>query len=363
MLNSYKEEIVPIAGWEQYYLISNYGYVISLERVSLVGVNKRQRKSFPSRILKMNEVRGGYLNLKLINKSIKKTVMINRLVAQHFIPNPENKPEANHINGDKTNNSVWNLEWVTPLENVRHSIVIGLRDKVKPPKKENPFEAFIEAKRTEFENKIPKKERCKKEEYTPPEDLVGEVWMDIAGFESLYVVSNMGRVKSLDRVCFNGVGTFIKKSKIMKQQEDSDGYMMVTLHGANKVGETKKVHRLVAQTFLVNPENKKTVNHKWGNKTDNRSTSLEWHTDEENRKHAVENGFAKGNAKTLYIEIEKQKKPILRFTMDYVFVDEWPSFNSAPANGSRIYLYMKGRATNAGKHRWRYKKENEDYKY
>ncbi len=60
----------------------------------------------------------GYLRVKLSNDGIVKNIRVHRLVASHYIPNPENKPEINHIDGDKTNNSIENLEWVTRIENL-----------------------------------------------------------------------------------------------------------------------------------------------------------------------------------------------------------------------------------------------------
>lgn len=72
-------------------------------------------------ILKPYRTRGKYLNVRLNNKSYK----VHRLVGIAFMPNPENKPQINHIDSNKQNNNVNNLEWVTPKENIRHSIVAG----------------------------------------------------------------------------------------------------------------------------------------------------------------------------------------------------------------------------------------------
>lgn len=65
----------------------------------------------------------GYERIQLINNNIKSKKLIHRLVAEHFIPNPNNKPQVNHKDTNKKNNNDWNLEWVTNQENVQHAIL------------------------------------------------------------------------------------------------------------------------------------------------------------------------------------------------------------------------------------------------
>ena len=71
----------------------------------------------------------GYHMVTLNKDGYKKSYPTHRLVAMTFLPNPDNKPQVNHIDGNKANNSLSNLEWVTGSENVRHAVKMGLRDK------------------------------------------------------------------------------------------------------------------------------------------------------------------------------------------------------------------------------------------
>lgn len=117
------EKWKPIEGYPDY-RISTFGRIISL-------------KGEIPRILKQSPDGHGYLRAKLYETSKCATYYTHKLVAASFIPNPENKPELNHIDGNKANNHVSNLEWATSAENHRHAIRAGLRI---------PFKAKINAK-------------------------------------------------------------------------------------------------------------------------------------------------------------------------------------------------------------------------
>ena len=108
-----------------------------------------------------------------------------------------------------------------------------------------------------------------------------EIWRDIIGYEGRYQVSDLGNVKSLFR-----------HKKILKPAKDKDGYLKVVLY---KDGERKNffVHRLVAETFIPNPENKPEVNHDDGNKENCCVSNLYWATKSENMQHAFKNGLHK----------------------------------------------------------------------
>lgn len=80
----------------------------------------RVKRVTTGRILKSGKNRGGYLYINLCKQGVVSNKRIHRLVAQAFIPNPENKSDINHIDEDKTNNTVTNLEWTTRKENLNH---------------------------------------------------------------------------------------------------------------------------------------------------------------------------------------------------------------------------------------------------
>ena len=110
--------------------------------------------------------------------------------------------------------------------------------------------------------------------------MMEEVWKPIEGTDGGYEVSNLGRVMSKMQ----------RNPRIMPQTIQRSGYHYVMLHVNNKP-TCRRVHRLVAQAFLPNPANMKEVNHKDGNKDNNRADNLEWCTRSHNVKHSFDMGL------------------------------------------------------------------------
>ncbi len=113
------------------------------------------------------------------------------------------------------------------------------------------------------------------------EDLPNEEWRNIKDFEGLYQISNYGRVKSLERYRKLYSKLIYVPEIIRKNGYDKDGYQILPLNNNSKK-YIRKIHRLVAEAFIPNPENKKCVNHKDCNRWNNNVNNLEWCTCKEN---------------------------------------------------------------------------------
>lgn len=123
-----------------------------------------------------------------------------------------------------------------------------------------------------------------------------EIWKDIEGFPG-YQVSDLGRVRSFK----NSHNGFKETPAVLALSDNSKGYLHCTLV-KNGHAYTKRVNRLVGQAFIPNPDNKPEVNHKNGDKTDNRASNLEWNTRLENMEHAMKTGLKDSGEKIKVVE-------------------------------------------------------------
>jgi len=113
-----------ISGYEGMYQVSSLGRVRSVDRSMVLPSGKIRRD--PGRYIKTTIHPKGYHYVVMSRDGFTKRFLLHRIVAQTFIPNPECKPQVNHIDGVKSNNNVENLEWVTETENISHALSSGL---------------------------------------------------------------------------------------------------------------------------------------------------------------------------------------------------------------------------------------------
>lgn len=156
-----QEEIwIPVIGYE-HYLVSNHGRVRSLPRI-IEFKNKRHKNATSSKyrcrdmMLKASNVNGYWL-VVLRNNGNKCATGVHRLVAKHFIPNPENKSEVNHKDGNRLNNHVSNLEWVTRHENYMHAVKNQLHARGEQAAKSKLNNSFVVAIRFLAKNGVSNK--------------------------------------------------------------------------------------------------------------------------------------------------------------------------------------------------------------
>jgi len=274
----------------------------------------RVRNKKTGRILKQANM-GGYYGVGL-SKIKTKTFQVHRLVAETFIINPQNKAHVNHKDKNSLNNHLSNLEWNTPKENNIHksagiiqttnqNLAVWKID-IKTGDKIEKYNSIDLASKWIFEqglseniHSIKSSISCSirgvykssfgfKWELDKDEDLENE---DTSG----YYISSLGRFKN-------------KKGIIMKDYKPHhSGYIYLRVN-------IKKyaLHRLVALTFIENPENKLVVNHIDGNKLNNKAENLEWVTCAENNFHNHKIGLTKGHKREI-IQYDLEMNEICKF--------------------------------------------------
>lgn len=183
-----------------------------------------------------------------------------------------------------------------------------------------------------------------------------EIWKPVRNYEGLYEVSNMGRVKSVERMKWCGKGYYKAPERILKLKKRKDGYLQIKLHkdGAEKV---YLVHRLVSEAFIPNPNNLPEVNHKDEDKTNNHIDNLEFCSRLYNNTY---NGRAKKAGKKL---AEKLSKPVYSISKESGLITYWKSATVASRqigiSQSNICACLKGKRKSAGGFYWQYSDSEE----
>jgi hypothetical protein len=266
----------------------------------------RVKNKKTERILK-HSCRGGYLSLGLTQNGKKLAISVHRLVANAFIENPEDKPQVNHIDKNRSNNNIGNLEWSTALENNLHrsngviqttnqnlkiwrididtGVKLQLYDSITDASEwcvENGYSTSIHntkgnlssASRGIYNNSTGFKWRLHKSS-----SLEDEIWKNVKinNIEfTNYFVSNLGRFKN-------------SKDIIMENYKPHhSGYIYLRVNI-----DKYALHRIVASTFIENTYDKPFVNHIDGNKINNSVNNLEWVTVKENNQHSHNIGLIK----------------------------------------------------------------------
>lgn len=223
ILDNSDDEWKEVVGYEGLYKVSDKGEVYTVKN----NIMMKQRK------------KGIYYTVNLRKNDKSKNYFVHRLVAIAFIPNPDNKLVVNHIDRNGLNNNIKNLEWVTYSENSIHA---------------NKTEKHPKNKIKQLEN-----------------------------YNTEYNGEELHNIKDCDtrKVTKTGKIYNIGKKSYTKPYVSNGGYLTTVINN-----KTLQIHRIIAQTFIPNPENKPLVNHKDGNKHNNDVNNLEWVTDSENTKHA-----------------------------------------------------------------------------
>jgi len=194
-------------------------------------------------------------------------------------------------------------------------------------------------------------------------DYMEEIWKEIPGYDGRYSASSEGRIRSNDWVIAWRGTTKLVKGRILKPARDQKGYLYVGLTNSDGIMKCIKVHRLVALTFIPNPDKLPEINHKNEDKTNNsiwvnpdgtvdpERCNLEWCTSGYNHNYGSRNERARNNV----------KRPVLQYSIDGEFIREWDSAKDAGialggAGNAAIINCCSGRIKTAYGYVWKRKR-------
>lgn len=203
---------------------------------------------------------------------------------------------------------------------------------------------------------------------------MGEIWKDVVGYEGIYEISSYGRIRSVDRISPTKCNSYKRTyGKMLSPHPDTKGYLILQLCNGqrNAIQKPKKIHRLVAEAFIPNPEGKPQVNHKDLNKQNNHVDNLEWVTPSENVRHAIANGAKKPmygkrpeywRKKIHDAVITRCAKPVIQMDLEGNVMAKYESLNEA---GRQVFGKEKthirdccmGRRHTCGGFKWKYKED------
>jgi hypothetical protein len=259
----------------------------------------RIRNKEMKNILTPFKYKSGYLGIGLRGIGIynnalnRKTFKVHYLISLTYISNHENKKTVNHIDKNRENNKITNLEWNSSQEQIIH------QQTYNPPNYTNKSKKGINDLSVIDEN-----EKWK---------LI-KIHENFKDFDN-YEISNYGRMKYKIQ----------SKYKITLGSKSCDGYRQIKLKAKNKIVSIS-IHRLVALLFISNPENKSYVNHIDGNRENNKITNLEWTTPSENSQHAHDT------------MLNKSKKYIYKLDDNNNILNEYESLKVAYEDLKKIKL-------------------------
>lgn len=309
-----KETWKPVAGYEGRYEVSDRGRVRTLCRIHGGG----------SRLLVPRVKPSGHLEVRLFKDGKHRALLVHRLVAMAFVEGYADGLVVNHRDENPQNNRADNLEWTTIARNNGY----GRRG----------------WKVSRTLRGLPVKSTYRPMPVAEVKNLEGEEWRAVVGYEGRYEVSNMGRVKSLDRQR--------RQHPLFRLHPDAkDGYVRINLRDGDGKCHAAYVHRLVAQAFVGGYRQGYEVNHRDEDKTNNRWDNLEWVSKRANINHGTRNSRC----------AEKRGKAVRQYALDGTFIAEYPSICAAAqavgavsGKGGNIRMVLSGKRQTASGYRWQY---------